>query len=96
MNDNMLHSIATCVGKDVVLIKRLEQGQVHKFIAIYRAEPLNGLLPYSANGNGWTARPGANVKSLPELIAESRNGERMICVISIDEEKTRFKAKDDS
>jgi len=53
MNDNMLHSIATCVGKDVVPIKRLEQEQVHKFIAIYRAEPLDGLSPYSANGNGW-------------------------------------------
>jgi hypothetical protein len=48
MNDNMLHSIATCVGMDVVLIKRLEQGQVQKFIALYRAEPLNGLAPYSA------------------------------------------------
>jgi len=77
MNDNMLHSIATCVGKDVVLIKRLEQEQVHKFIAIYRAEPLDGLSPYSANGNynGWTARPGATVKSLPGLITESRIGE---------------------
>jgi hypothetical protein len=42
MNDNMLHSIATCVGMDVVLIKRTDQGQVHKYIAIYRAEPLTG------------------------------------------------------
>ncbi|KAJ1624826.1 hypothetical protein T492DRAFT_1044248 [Pavlovales sp. CCMP2436] len=83
----MLHSIATSVGKDVVLMKRLEQGQVHKFIAIYRAEPLNSLLPYSANGNG---------KFLIELIAESRNGGRMICVISIDEGKTHVEATDDS
>ncbi len=33
---NMLHSITTYVGNDVVLIKRLKQGHVHKFIAIYR------------------------------------------------------------
>jgi hypothetical protein len=72
MNDNMLHSIATCVDIEVVLIKRLEQGQVNKCIALYRAEPLNGLPPYSTNGDGWTARPGTKVKSLPELIIQMR------------------------
>jgi hypothetical protein len=96
MNDNMLYSIATCVGMDVVLIKRLEQGQVNKFIALfYRVEPLNGLPPYSANGDGWTARPGTKVKSLPELITDARNGGRKICVISIDESKTHFEATKD-
>jgi hypothetical protein len=94
MSDNMLHSIATCVGMDVILlIKRLEQGQVHKFIALYRAELLNDLLPYSAKNDGWTAQPGATTKSLPELITESRNGGgRKVCVISIDESKTHFEA----
>jgi hypothetical protein len=95
MNDNMLHSIATCVGMDVVLIKRTDQGQVHKYIAIYRAEPLNGLPPYSANSDGWTARPGTNVKSVPELNTDARNGGRRICVISIDESKTHFEATKD-
>jgi hypothetical protein len=32
-----------------MLIKRLEQGQVNKYIALYRAESLNGLPLYSAN-----------------------------------------------
>jgi hypothetical protein len=35
MNDNMLHSMATCMGTDVALIKIMEQGQVIVTLSVY-------------------------------------------------------------
>jgi len=92
MHDNMLHSIATIIGMDVVLLKRIANGQVCEFIAVYHADlppPVVRIPLYSIAG--WTAGP-LGRKTLAELITASRNGGRRVCVISCDASKTHFEA----
>jgi hypothetical protein len=92
MHDNMLHSIATSIGMDVILLKRLDNGQVAEFIAVYHADlapPVLRIPRYSIAG--WTAGPMGR-KTLSELITASRSGGRRVCVISGDASKTHFEA----
>jgi hypothetical protein len=61
MNDNMLHSMATCLGTDVALTKMMEQGQVSNVIRVFHADlppPAEEVPLYSTSG--WTVNLRAN------------------------------------
>ena len=38
MNDNMIYSMATYLGTDIALVKKMEQGQVSNVIRVYHAD----------------------------------------------------------
>jgi hypothetical protein len=98
MNDNMLYSMATCMGIYVALIKIMEQGQVSNVIRVFHADlppPAEEVSLYSTSG--WTVNLRANggtrqQKSLLQLLTASRTGGRKICVISINADLTHFEA----
>jgi hypothetical protein len=94
----MLHSMATCLGIDVALIKILEQGQVSNVIRVFHADlpPPAEKVPLTSSC-GWIVNQRANggtrqQKTLHQLLTASRTGGRKICVISINADMTYFEA----
>jgi hypothetical protein len=87
MNDNMLHSMATCLGIDVAMIKIMEQGQVSNVIRVFHADlpppaakaPLTSSCRWAVNqrANGGTRQQ----KTLHQLLMASRNGGRKILLV---------------
>jgi hypothetical protein len=81
MNDNMLHSMATCLGIDVALIKIMEQGQVSNDIRVFHADlpPPAKKVPLTSSYCGWIVNQRANggtrqQKTLHQLLTASRTG----------------------
>jgi hypothetical protein len=98
MNDNMIYSMATHLGTDIALVKKMEQDQVSNVIRVYHADlpsPVTNV-PLTSSA-GWETSVRSNgetrqKKSLLQLLEASRNGGRKICVISIDADMTHFEA----
>jgi hypothetical protein len=98
MNDNMIYSMATNLGTDIALIKKMEQGQASNVIRVYHADlPLPAVAVPLTSSAMWTTIVRANgrtgqKKTLLQLLTASRGGGRKICVISIDAGMTHFEA----